>query len=83
MFDPSTVAAIVLKTSLLVVAIGLIALLMARQSAAWRHFLWTAALALSLLMPIAVVYLPSWVQVSLPLGNRGAVATRRARASHS
>ena len=66
MFDPSTVAAIVLKTSLLVVAIGLIALLMARQSAAWRHFLWTAALALSLLMPIAVVYLPSWVQVSLP-----------------
>ena len=66
MFDPSTVAAIVLKTSLLVVAIGLIALLMARQSAAWRHFLWTAALALSLLMPIASVYLPSWVRVSLP-----------------
>jgi beta-lactamase regulating signal transducer with metallopeptidase domain len=66
MFDPSTVAAIVLKTSLLVVAIGLIALLMARKSAAWRHFLWTAALALSLLMPIAAVYLPSWVQVSLP-----------------
>ncbi len=66
MFDPSTVAAIVLKASLLVIAIGLIALLMARQSAAWRHFLWTAALALSLLMPIAVVYLPSGVQVSLP-----------------
>lgn len=66
MFDPSTVGAIVLKTSLLVVAIGLIALFMAKQSAAWRHFLWTAALVLSLLMPIAVVYLPSWVQVSLP-----------------
>ena len=66
MFDPSTVAAIVLKTSLLVVAIGLIALLTARQSAARRHFLWTSALVLSLLMPIAVVYLPSWVQVSLP-----------------
>jgi len=66
MFDPSTVAAIVLKTSLLVVAIGLIVSLMARQSAAWRHFLWTSALVLSLLMPIAVVYLPSWVQVSLP-----------------
>ena len=66
MFDPSTVAAMVLKTTLLLVAIGLIALLMARQSAAWRHFLWTAALALSLLMPIATMYLPSGVQVSLP-----------------
>ncbi len=66
MFDPSTAAAIVLKTSLLVVGIGLIALLMARRSAAWRHFLWTCALVLSLLMPIAVVNLPSGVQVSLP-----------------
>lgn len=66
MFDPWTVSAIALKTGLLVVAVGLIALLMARQSAAWRHFLWTCALALSLLMPIAVVYLPSYVQVSLP-----------------
>ena len=66
MFDPSTVAAIVLKTSLLVVAIGLIVLLMARRSAAWRHFLWTAALALSLAMPIAVAVLPSGMQVSLP-----------------
>ena len=66
MFDPLTVSAIALKTSLLVVAIGLIALLTARQSAAWRHFLWTSALVLSLLMPIAIVYLPSWVQVPLP-----------------
>lgn len=66
MFDPSTVAAIVLKTSLLVVAIGLIAFVMARRSAAWRHFLWTAALALSLLLPIAVVYLPAGAQLSLP-----------------
>ena len=66
MFDPLTVSAIALKTSLLVVAVGLIASLMAKQSAAWRHLLWTSALALSLLMPIAVVYLPSYVQVSLP-----------------
>jgi beta-lactamase regulating signal transducer with metallopeptidase domain len=66
MFDPSTVADIVLKTSLLFVSIGLIALLMARQSAAWQHLLWTAALALSLLLPIAVVLVPSWVQVPLP-----------------
>lgn len=66
MFEPSTVAAIALKTSLFVVAVGLIAWLMAKQSAAWRHLLWTSALALSLLMPVAVVYLPSYVQVSLP-----------------
>jgi len=66
MFDPFTASAIALKTTLLLVAVGLIALLMARQSAAWRHFLWASALALSLLMPIAVAYLPSYVQVSLP-----------------
>lgn len=66
MFDPWTASAIALKTSLLIVAVGLIALLMARRSAAWRHFLWTSALALSLLMPIAVVYLPPYVQLSLP-----------------
>jgi beta-lactamase regulating signal transducer with metallopeptidase domain len=66
MFDPLTVSAIALKTSLLVVAVGLIALLMARHSAAWRHLLWTSALALSLLIPLAVVFLPSYVQVPLP-----------------
>ena len=66
MFDPLAASAIALKTSLLVAAIGLIALRMTRQSAAWRHCLWTAALVLSLLMPIAIVFLPSWVQVSLP-----------------
>lgn len=66
MFDPLTVSAIALKTSLLVVAIGLIAFLTARQSAARRHFLWTSALVLSLLMPVAVAYLPSWVRVPLP-----------------
>lgn len=66
MLDPSTAAAIACKTSLLLVAIGLIAWLTARQSAAWRHLLWTCALTLSLLMPIAVVSLPSYVQVTLP-----------------
>jgi beta-lactamase regulating signal transducer with metallopeptidase domain len=66
MLDPSTATAIVWKTSLLLVAIGLIASLAARQSAARRHFLWTCALSLSLLMPIAVVLLPSYVHVTLP-----------------
>lgn len=71
MLDPDTVSAIALKTSLLVLAIGLVALLTPKQSAAWRHFLWSSALALSLLMPIAVVYLPSWVQVPLPRETAG------------
>jgi beta-lactamase regulating signal transducer with metallopeptidase domain len=66
MLDPSTAAAIASKTSLLLVVIALIASLAARQSAASRHFLWTCALALSLLMPIAVVSLPSYVHVTLP-----------------
>ena len=66
MVDPSTVAAIAWKTSLLLVVIGLIVSLTARQSAAWRHFLWTCALALALLMPIAVELLPSYVQVTVP-----------------
>lgn len=74
MLDPSTAIAIAWKTSLLLVAIGLIASLMARQSAAPRHFLWTCALLLSLLMPIAVVFLPSYVHVTLPWE----VAERRA-----
>jgi Antirepressor regulating drug resistance, predicted signal transduction N-terminal membrane component len=66
MLDPSVAAAIAWKTSVLLVAIGLIASLTTRQSAARRHFLWTCALALSLLMPVAVVSLPSYVQVTLP-----------------
>jgi beta-lactamase regulating signal transducer with metallopeptidase domain len=66
MLDPSTVVAIVWKTSLLFVAIGLIAWLTARHSSAWRHFLWTCACELSLLMPVAIVSLPAYVQVTLP-----------------
>jgi len=72
MFDPSTVSTvstvttIALKTSLLLVAAGLLARLMADRSAAWRHLLWTAALSLSLLMPLAVACLPSTVEIALP-----------------
>ena len=66
MFDPLTGAAIALKTSLLLVGVGLISLCIRRQSAAWRHLLWTSALALSLLMPMTVAYLPSYLQISLP-----------------
>ena len=80
MLDPSVAAAIAWKTSLLLVAIGLIASLTTKQSAARRHFLWTCALALSLLMPVAVVSLPSSVQVTLPWEAAAAMGTRHARA---
>jgi beta-lactamase regulating signal transducer with metallopeptidase domain len=66
MFDPVSLAAIALKTSSLLVVAALIASLMARRSAAWRHALWAAALILSLLMPVAVIGLPSYLQVALP-----------------
>jgi beta-lactamase regulating signal transducer with metallopeptidase domain len=66
MFDALTVSAIALKTGLLIAAVGVVVLLTARRSAAWRHFLWTSALALSLLMPIAVVSVPSSLQLTVP-----------------
>jgi beta-lactamase regulating signal transducer with metallopeptidase domain len=66
MFDVLTFSAVALKTGLLIAAVGVVVLLTAKRSAAWRHFLWTTALALSLLMPIAVVSLPSSLQLTLP-----------------
>ena len=66
MFDALTVAAVALKTGLLIAVVGVVVLLTAKRSAAWRHFLWTSALALSLLMPIAVVSVPSSFQLTLP-----------------
>ena len=66
MFDALTVSAVALKTGLLIAAVGVVVLLTAKRSAAWRHFLWTSALALSLLMPIAVVSVPSSLQLTLP-----------------
>ena len=66
MFDALTVSAFALKTGLLIAAVGVVVLLTAKRSAAWRHFLWTSALALSLLMPIAVVSVPFSLQLNLP-----------------
>jgi beta-lactamase regulating signal transducer with metallopeptidase domain len=66
MFDTLTVSAFALKTGLLITAVGVVVLLTAKRSAAWRHFLWTSALALSLLMPIVVVSVPSSLQLTLP-----------------
>jgi len=46
MFDVSTLSAIALKTSLLIFVVGVLAVVLGKKSAAYRHFLWTAALAL-------------------------------------
>lgn len=65
MLDASTLIAIAWKTGLLIGAVGVAVLLSARRPAAWRHFLWTAALSLSLLLPIAVFSVPSSLQFAL------------------
>lgn len=57
--DLMIIAGIALKTSALIVVVGLLSVALGRQSAAFRHMLWTLALALCVLMPIAVFLLPS------------------------
>ena len=66
MIELMTVAGIALKTSLVVVAAGLLSVALRRQSAAFHHALWTSALALCVLMPLAVLFLPSHDVVVLP-----------------
>jgi bla regulator protein blaR1 len=71
------VAGIALKTSVLIGVVGLVSVALRRQSAAFRHVLWTSALALCVLMPIAVFLLPSQSIATLPaevlqLASRGA-----------
>ncbi len=68
MLDVMTVAGIALKTSLLIVAAGLLSVALRRQSAAFRHVLWTTALALCVLMPLAVLFLPSHPVAMVPAG---------------
>jgi beta-lactamase regulating signal transducer with metallopeptidase domain len=53
-------------TGLLIAMVGVVVLLTRQRSAAWRHFLWTSALALSILMPVAVLSVPSSLQLTLP-----------------
>jgi len=65
MVDLMTVAGVVFKTSLVVVAAGLFSLALRRQSAAFSHVLWTAALALCVLMPLAVLLLPAHEVIAL------------------
>ncbi len=64
--DLLTVAGIALKASVLIAVAGLLAITLRRQSAAFSHLLWTSALALCVLMPFAVLLLPSHTWVTLP-----------------
>jgi hypothetical protein len=66
MVDLATVAGVVLKTSFVVGAAGLLSLALRQQSAAFSHVLWTAALALCVLMPLAVFLLPAHEIIALP-----------------
>jgi hypothetical protein len=69
-----TLAGIALKTSLLIAAAALLSLTLRRQSAALRHMVWTSALALCVLMPAAVLLLPSHTiatLTSIPSPARG------------
>ena len=80
-----------LKTSLVVIAAGLLSLALRRQAAAFSHVLWTAALVLCVLMPVALL-LPSHEIVALPSaptlplhraqGGRPTLARRRVLDRH-
>jgi beta-lactamase regulating signal transducer with metallopeptidase domain len=58
--DLSTLLGIALKTSLLMIVTGMVSAILAKKSSAYRHFLWTCAQALSLLMPLAILCLPAY-----------------------
>ncbi len=66
MLDVATLAGIAVKTSIVIVATGLLALAMRRQSAEFKHLLWTAALGLCVLMPLGVLFLPTHHVATLP-----------------
>jgi beta-lactamase regulating signal transducer with metallopeptidase domain len=79
--DPMTLAGFALRTSLLIGATGLLSLALRRRSAAFRHLLWISALALSVLMPLAVLYLPSYTLVTLTTAPASAPGTSAAGGS--
>ena len=75
MFDVQVLLLIALKTGLLMSAAGIASITLARKSAAVRHMLWTAALALSLVMPIAIATIPSLAVVPNPWRSSAPLAT--------
>ncbi len=59
MIDPSLAAAIAAKTALLLLVSALLAVGLTKHSSALRHALWIGTLLLALLMPVAVLTLPT------------------------
>lgn len=64
--DLMIIAGIAVKTSALIGAVGLLSFAARRQSAAFHHLLWTLALGLCVVLPMAVFLLPSHAVVILP-----------------
>ena len=54
------------KSALLLAVAGAVALAMHRRSAAWRHLVWTTAMAGSLILPLCALCVPSWSWSVLP-----------------
>jgi beta-lactamase regulating signal transducer with metallopeptidase domain len=67
--DVATAVGIALKTGTVVAATGLLSLALRRQSAAFSHLLWTAALTMCVLMPAVVLLLPSQSAIALPIAS--------------
>ncbi len=78
MIELMTVASIAIKTSLVVAAAGLLSFALRRQSAALHHAVWTSMLALCVLMPLAVLFLPSHDVAVLPAAQNSGCPIRRA-----
>lgn len=66
--DLMIIAGIALKTSAVLGVVGLVSVVLRRQSAAFDHLLWTSALALCVLMPLAALLLPSHSIATLQAG---------------
>ena len=64
--DLAMLAGIVVKSSLVISAAGLLSLGLRRQSAAFGHALWTMALALCVSMPLVMLLLPAHQVITLP-----------------
>jgi bla regulator protein blaR1 len=64
--DLMIIAGIALKTSALLGVVGLISVVLRRPSAAFDHVMWTSALALCVVMPMAMFLLPSQPVLTLP-----------------
>ena len=66
-----SLVAIAVKTGLLLAVVAAACRVLEHRSAACRHLLWTVALLMSLVLPIAIAVLPSYLAVTLPWRGPG------------